>query len=105
MALRLHLRAPTGAQLLPAEPDWDIVKQILSYFVRNPKAADSLEGVARWRLLEDQERRSLQQTEAALTWMVSEGFLQEVPTLGSGRIFRLEPNRYSDAVRFLGGEA
>jgi hypothetical protein len=86
------------------EPDWEIVKQILSYFVRNPKAADSLEGVARWRLLEEQVRSSLQQTEAALAWLVSQGFLEDVQTAGSNHIFRLDPNRYADAMRVLGSQ-
>lgn len=83
------------------EPEPRIVSQILSYFVRNPKAADSLEGVAHWRLLEEQVHRTLQQTELALSWLVAREFLQEIPTSGSARIFRLNPERNKDAVRFL----
>jgi hypothetical protein len=30
-----------------------VTKQIVSYFLRNPNAADTLEGIARWRLLEE----------------------------------------------------
>jgi hypothetical protein len=81
-------------------PEWDTVKQVLSYFVRNPKAADTLEGVARWRLLEEQVRRNFQQTEAALAWLVTQGLLEEVETAGS-RIFRLNAAALTDAVRFL----
>lgn len=82
-------------------PEWEIVKQVLNYFVRNPHAADTLEGVARWRLLEEQVRRNFQQTEAAVTWLVSRGLLEEVATAGSSRIFRLNATAHSDAVRFL----
>ncbi len=90
--------------LLQAEPEHGILEQILSYFVRNQKAADSLEGVTRWRLLEEQVHRTLQQTEAAINWLVAEGFLQEVQRAGQVRIFRLNPKRYRDAVHFLARE-
>lgn len=82
-----------------SEPE--IAEQILSYFVRNPKARDSLEGVARWRLLQEQIHRSLLETEAALAWLLSEGYLQQVQTPGSASIFQLNPDRYSDAIQFL----
>ena len=39
-----------------------IAKEILSYFLRNPQAADNLEGVARWRLLEQTVHRSVEET-------------------------------------------
>jgi hypothetical protein len=84
-----------------SEPELEIVKQILNYFVRNPKAADTLEGVARWRLLEEQVHRSFQQTESALSWLVQQGFLEEVETVGSSRIFRLAVQRQAEAAHFL----
>jgi DNA-binding PadR family transcriptional regulator len=79
------------------------VKQILNYFLRNSKAADTLEGIARWRLLEEQVHRSFQQTESALAWLVEQGFL-EVETVGSRRIFRLAPQGQEKTARFLAGE-
>lgn len=87
-----------------AGPELEIVKQILNYFLRNSKAADTLEGIARWRLLEEQVHRSFQQTELALTWLVEQGFLEEVKTVGSSRIFRLAPQGMEKTARFLAGE-
>jgi hypothetical protein len=87
--------------LSPPEPAWDAVKDILGYFVRNPQAVDSPEGVARWRVMQEQVHRSLEQTEAALAWLLSEGYLQEVEISGAGRIVRLNPNRQDNAARFL----
>lgn len=69
--------------------------------MRNPQAADSLEGVTHWRLLEEQVHRTLQETERALTWLVAQGLLQEIQTSGTDRIFRLNPDRSKDAVQFL----
>ena len=78
-----------------------IVKQVLGYFVRNPKAADTLEGVARWRLLEEQIQNSISQTETAVEWLVAQGLLQEFNPRGTGRLFRLNPARLDDAIRLL----
>ena len=83
------------------EPSWDAVKDILGYFLRNPQAADSVEGVARWRVMEEQVHRSLEQTQSALAWLLSEGYLEEVDTAGTGRIVRLNPDRQAVAVRFM----
>ena len=88
--------------LTKLKPDLEVIKQILGYFVQNRKAADTLEGVARWRLLEEQVRRSVRQTERALEWLVEQGLVEEVRPLGSKTpIFRLNPERHDDAVRFL----
>jgi hypothetical protein len=82
--------------------DNDVVKQVLGYFVRNPKTADTLEGIARWRLLEERVQKSLLQTEAAIDWLVGQKYLEEVMVAGSKEaIFRLNPERRSDAVRLL----
>lgn len=84
-----------------AEAESKVVKQVLSYFLRNPRAADNLEGIARWRLLEEQIENSLRKTEAALDWLVREGYLEEFKAGASERSFRLNPVRSSDAIRFL----
>lgn len=82
-----------------------MVKQVLNYFVRNPNAADNLQGITRWRLLEEQIHRSLQETQVALTWLVEQGFLDEVKTPGAPPIFRLHPERRADAISFLEGKS
>lgn len=81
------------------------MKQILNYFLRNPNAADSLEGITRWRLLEEQIHRSLRETEVALSWLVERGFLDEVKTPGAPPIFRMKPERHADALSFVEGKS
>jgi hypothetical protein len=81
----------------------DKARAILSYFVRNPRAADSIEGVVRWRLLEEVVHRTTEETQRALDWLVAEGFLVESTSAGSGPIFHLNPERLGDAERFLSG--
>ena len=89
--------------MLPQDKDSgaDVVKEILNYFVRNPDATDTLEGVARWRLLEEQVHRTVDETAAALAFLVAHGYLQEVPTSGANKVFRLAPERVAEAARFL----
>jgi hypothetical protein len=77
------------------------VKQILSYFVRNPSVADSLEGIAHWRLLEEAIHRNVAETEEALHWLVKEGYLIETSHSHSGRLFQFNPQKLSDAERLL----
>jgi hypothetical protein len=78
-----------------------MAKEVLRYFLQNPHAADSLEGVAEWRLLEDAVQRRVEGTHRALGWLVRHGFLRHVPTAGTGGIFSLNPERRAEAERFL----
>lgn len=87
------------------EPSWDAVRDILSYFLRNPQAVDSVVGVSRWRVMEEQVHRSLEQTHTALAWLVSEGYLEDLGTASTGRIVRLNAERQAVAARFLANHA
>ena len=83
--------------------EFDMAKQVLAYFVRNPGAADSAEGVARWRIMDERIRSSVQQTFAVLRWLVAEGYLDEISTRGAGSIFRLNTDRIDDARELVAG--
>jgi hypothetical protein len=85
-----------------AEPkNVEAAKQILDYFLRNPEAADSLTGIARWRLMEDFVQRSVETTQAALDWLVAEGYVEEVTRRGVGPLFHLNSQRREEAESFL----
>jgi hypothetical protein len=43
----------------------------------------------------------LQQTDAALKWLVAKGYLEEVKPAGSVPLFRLAPDHQAEALRFL----
>lgn len=76
-------------------------REVLNYFFHNPRAADTLEGVARWRLLEETVRRSLNETEQALDWLVREGYLKRVSTPYTGPIYQLNNDERARAKEFL----
>ena len=77
-------------------------KEVLDHFVRNPQAADTLEGVARWRLLRDAVHRGVEETAEAIEWLVAEGFLNENPTTYSKPIYTLNTEAIHKAERLLG---
>ena len=81
--------------------EWKTAKDILSYFLRNPKAADTLEGVARMRLVDEIVHRSTSETDRALKWLVSRGYMVEELIPGKAALFRLNPAQEADALRLL----
>lgn len=84
-----------------SSPTRQQARRVLSYFVRNPSAADSLEGIARWRLLEEAIHRNIVETEKALRWLVQEGYLTEIVQPHSGRLFRLNLEKQGEAESFF----
>ena len=76
-------------------------REILRYFLRNPQAADSLEGVARWRLREEAICRNVDEINEAIGWLVAFGFLVEESVGGTGPIFSLNHGRTAEAKRML----
>jgi len=78
--------------------------EVLDHFVRNPQAADTLEGVARWRLLRETVHRSVDETAAALDWLVAEGFLNETSTTHAKAIYSLNPQAIDEAKELLANE-
>jgi hypothetical protein len=77
-------------------------REILDYFMRNPQAADTLEGIARWRLLEEAIDHVVEDTRAALEWLMAEGYLEERSTAHSPRIYSLKHEEVARARLLLG---
>lgn len=69
--------------------DLDVAKHILRYFYRNPQAADTVEGVARWRLLDERIQNNLETVMQAMAWLVSEDLLVKESRPASSTVFRL----------------
>jgi hypothetical protein len=91
--------------VLPREistPTSKLAKEIMGHFLRNPQAADSLEGVTRWRLLEERVHRQLEDTDQALGWLVRRGFLVRVSSAWTEAVYKLNQENRSEAEQFLG---
>lgn len=80
-------------------------REVLSYFVRNPQAADSVEGIARWRLRQEAIERTLEEVNEALGWLAQQGYVLQESAAGGPPIFRLNLTRVIEAEQFLNGPA
>ena len=80
-----------------------VAEEILRYFLRNPQAIDDLEGVARWRLLDERIHSSLGEVSRAIAWLVSEGLLLQQGSDTANSLFRLNADRRSDSERLCEG--
>ena len=76
-------------------------RKILRYFVRNPEAADTFEGIVRWRLIEEAIHQTTEETEQALAWLVAQGYLREASVGERGPLFQLNAEKRAEAERFL----
>lgn len=77
---------------------------ILSYFVRHPQAADTLDGIVRFRVMEELLHRGVPETEAALDRLVERGLLLRDRAPGRPTLYRLDPQRLDEARRLLAEE-
>jgi hypothetical protein len=76
-------------------------REVLSFFLRHPHTTDSVEGVARWRLLDEIVYRQVQDTERILGELVELGFLEETARPGTPRLFRLRPDSTEQAAAYM----
>ena len=83
------------------DPKLVVAREILGYFLLNPEAADSLTEIARWRLMQETVRRTVESTQEALNWLTTEGYLREESRAGTERIYQLNGERRGEAERFL----
>jgi len=77
------------------------VREVLNYFLRNPQAADSLEGIALWRLLDEGVGRKVEETRKALEWLVRQKYLSKTMVAGGDPVFSLNPDNIAKAKAFL----
>jgi hypothetical protein len=69
------------------------------YFVRHPEAFADVEGVARWRLIEDDVRFRLEETQRALDALVERGLLELMTPAGTAPLYRLNLANQHEAER------
>jgi hypothetical protein len=107
MAFQL-LMTHTAVRYVNARPTADersVAKLIAAYFLRNPQAADTLEGIARWRLLDEQIHQSVRTTTEAVQLLVKMGLLVAERSGPAGVLYRLNESRRSHAAQFAAGGA
>jgi hypothetical protein len=89
----------SGRRTSTARPE--LTTEILNYFLRNPQAADSLEGVASWRLQGERIWQQVNDAGAALDLLVEQGFLLKLCSPVSPPLYRLNEAKRSEVEHFL----
>jgi len=79
----------------------DMAVDILEYFIRNPDAADDLEGIARFRLLDQIIYRHVGEISDALNWLVAAGLLTRTKVPSGESLYSLNRTRRADAESFV----
>jgi len=82
-------------------PKLPVAREILSYFLSHPKAADSVMEIARWRLTQEAVRRTVEDTEEALEWLLAEGYVREERRAGTESLFSLNAGQRKAAESFV----
>lgn len=75
----------------------EIARDILNYFLHHPGAADTFEGVVRWRILDEIAKRNIASTEHAMHWLIAQGFLKEEKIAGGQSMYRLDDGKREEA--------
>jgi hypothetical protein len=78
-----------------------LAREILSSFLRNPQTIDDLKGVAHSRLLEERVHQHVEDTDAALDWLVQHGFLRRIRREFTGPFYELNLQKRGKAEEFL----
>jgi hypothetical protein len=85
----------------PRPDERTVARQIVSYFLRSPRAVDTLEGIARWRLLDEQIHQSVQMTDMALQLLEEMGLLIAKRAESAETLYRLNKSKRKEAEAFL----
>ncbi len=76
-----------------------VTREVIRYFLDHPDLADSIEGIAQWRLMRQRVREVVGETETALSMLVDRGLVRRISVAGAPALFRLDPARREEAQR------
>ena len=86
---------------MDTDPVHGVIREVMHYFLQHPTSADTLEGIARWRLFEQRARDVVTETDAALALLVERNILEEICTRGVPPLYRLNPEKIDEARRLM----
>src|SRR5882757_439516 len=103
MALGMPLKKRACRVPFQSECAGESVRYVLEFFLKSPKAADTAEGITRWRLLQVTVHHALNDTRKAVQFLVEKGYLKQSPAVGSDAddLFSLDENHRAAAEKFL----
>ena len=87
------------------DDSWRVSSQaaaILSFYLTNPGAVETRDGIVEWRLTEEITRLLVADTHRALGWLVERGLLSRIERPGGDPLYQLPAETRADAERFVG---
>jgi hypothetical protein len=79
-----------------------MAEDILNYLLDHPEAKDTLDGIARWWILEQRVKREMEEVKAALADLTQKGWLLERRGADTLVHYRLNPARAREIAAELG---
>jgi hypothetical protein len=77
-------------------------REILKHYLENPHTADTLEGIAAWRLIEDIVRERVREVHEALEWLVAQRYLKRTAGRGAAPpLYTLNDERRTESQRLI----
>ena len=74
---------------------------ILDHYLANPHVTDTFEGIAGWRLMEELVQLRVEETETALRWLVTNGYLEKSTGAAAPPLYRLNATKRSEAEQLM----
>ncbi len=85
----------------PMRRHQEITRRLLSYLLRHPEARDTVEGMTRWWLLEEEIHERLTEISQGIASLVKQGFILEERHGTSLPLYRLNPEKKEEVKRFV----
>lgn len=82
----------------------EITNEIMTYLANHPNAADTLDGVAKWWLLDRSDKLQLGQVKQALDELVAKGLVAAQKGGDSKIVYRVNRSRLEDIKKRSRGE-
>ncbi len=79
----------------------ELERKLLRYLVDHPEARDTLEGIAKWWLLEQEIREEKTKVQEALAGLVAKGFVVEERMEDGRRVFGMNEERREAITRLI----
>ena len=87
---------------MPLKVQVRLARDLLELYLTNPTLVETTEGLARWRLAEQLLETTMRETQQALEWLVSRGFLRQISGRQGRTVFMMNPDRRDEAQHWIG---
>jgi hypothetical protein len=100
----LLIRKVRIASVPPNRTEFEQAREVYRYFMEHPQASDDLEGIARWRLLQQHVASQVEQVSRALELLVGMDLICRQETPASGKRYSLNRAKLEESKTLFSQE-